>query len=332
MLQMEVTYVVDWNHNGERDSFDFAMDMMAMEEMDRASSGRKRKGYSRSMADVSWSEIGCLAYGIFFIVFPVVMAIFFIFMGEGDLFLLTVGLAIVLNYAIYRLVFAPPKKTVQPKTKAPQRETTSTISKASPEPPKQTEKKAEIITEIKANPKIVEPKLNAKPNIEAHKVVQKACQDSQQTNDQLSTFAQRKQDITDTEYGKIIYAGSWTFIFRAEPLGGNQVMNQQCKENKAMVYWHDDIRDYVYFEYISGCELFVDGQRTEYCGQIPMNPYFHETRYHNVTVPHNGLILRFVTGNPRALEISTGAKTLKELYSTIAYVIEPSGQSPFAAV
>jgi len=26
--------MVDWNHNGERDSFDFTMDMMVIEEME----------------------------------------------------------------------------------------------------------------------------------------------------------------------------------------------------------------------------------------------------------------------------------------------------------
>ena len=132
--------MVDWNHNGERDAFDFAMDMMAIEEMERASSSNRRSSArGRSMADVSWSEIGCFAYGMFFIVFPVVMAIFFIFMGEGDLLLLTAGLAVALNYAIYRLFLAPPKDTAkQPKPKTSQPKAKYTVSEPSTEPPKQT--------------------------------------------------------------------------------------------------------------------------------------------------------------------------------------------------
>ena len=132
--------MVDWNHNGERDAFDFAMDMMVIEEMKRASSSNRRSTVKgRSMADVSWSEIGCLFYVMFFIAFPVIMAIFFIFMGEGDLFLLTVGFAVALNYAIYRLFFVSPKNTAeQAKAKTSQSETKYTASEPSTEPSKQT--------------------------------------------------------------------------------------------------------------------------------------------------------------------------------------------------
>jgi len=132
--------MVDWNHNGERDSFDFAMDMMVIEEMKRASSSNRRSTVrGRSMADVSWSEIGCLFYVMFFIAFPVIMAIFFIFMGEGDLFLLTVGFAVALNYAIYRLFFVSPKNTAeQAKAKTSQSETKYTASEPGTEPSKQT--------------------------------------------------------------------------------------------------------------------------------------------------------------------------------------------------
>jgi len=139
----------------------------------------------------------------------------------------------------------------------------------------------------------------------------------------------KERDITDTDYGKIISIGEDVFIFRSVSRYTDQEVNKKCCENNALVYWLNGQRYSVRFKELTGCELFIDGYKTSECGNIPKSTFFSKTQYKGISVPHNGLILRLEKGMAHSLTIQANAKTLKELYDTIAYIIAPS---PFGKI
>lgn len=100
--------MIDWNGDGKRDSFDFAMDMMTIEEMERASS--KRKSYNTSYKSSSsgssdgWASFGCSLYLLFLVVGPVFTVLALLLEGEVAFALVIIVLAVILNYAVMHLL------------------------------------------------------------------------------------------------------------------------------------------------------------------------------------------------------------------------------------
>ena len=97
--------MVDWNHNGERDAFDFAMDMMVIEEMERASSNKKstyNNSYksSSSASENLWETVGCMLY-LCFIIIPTATVFILWFAGEHDLAIGLVVFGVILHCALY---------------------------------------------------------------------------------------------------------------------------------------------------------------------------------------------------------------------------------------
>lgn len=94
--------MVDWNHNGERDSFDFAMDMMAMEEMERASSSKKNTYRSSSSASDDW---GCILFMWFVVGVLSIISVYIVgtlqFLTDGTIWppMILVTLLLVAIYA-----------------------------------------------------------------------------------------------------------------------------------------------------------------------------------------------------------------------------------------
>ncbi len=140
--------MVDWNHNGERDSFDFAMDMMVMEEMERASSSKKST--YRSNSSSSDAGDGCF-WATMLICFGIIVVCLFILgilmaVADGSIWLLLVlaAILVVLIY-LYRKNSAQTSDAIDntnsnksSQTEIVQSDTTKENAKSGIEPPKQT--------------------------------------------------------------------------------------------------------------------------------------------------------------------------------------------------
>ena len=140
--------MVDWNHNGERDAFDFAMDMMAIEEMERASSSKKST--YRSNSSSSDAGDGCF-WATMLICFGIIVVCLFIFgilmaVADGSIWLLLVlaAILVVLIY-LYRKNSAQTSDAIDntnsnksSQTEIVQSDTTKENAKSGMEPPKQT--------------------------------------------------------------------------------------------------------------------------------------------------------------------------------------------------
>ena len=91
--------MVDWNHNGERDAFDFAMDMMVIEEMERASSNKKST--YRSTSGSSDAGDGCFLVTMLFFFGIIVVGVFILGLlmavEDGSIWLLLVLAAILVG-------------------------------------------------------------------------------------------------------------------------------------------------------------------------------------------------------------------------------------------
>ena len=142
--------MVDWNHNGERDSFDFAMDMMAIEEMERGSSSKKSTYRSNS----SSSDVGdgCF-WATMLICFGIIVVCLFILgilmaVADGSIWLLLVLAAILVV-----LIYLYRKNSVQ---------TSDAIDNTNSNKPLKTEPKAEPKTESKQEAKKVSAQNNSK--------------------------------------------------------------------------------------------------------------------------------------------------------------------------
>ena len=108
--------MVDWNHNGKRDSFDFAMDMMAMEEMERGSSKKSSYKSSKSDSDDAF-YMGCTMYMIVLIMGPLITAFMFLVEGEGGIALGIIALGIAVNALVFQFVLAPQSNSSKPGSK-----------------------------------------------------------------------------------------------------------------------------------------------------------------------------------------------------------------------
>ena len=140
--------MVDWNHNGERDAFDFAMDMMAIEEMERASSNKKST--YRSTSGSSDAGDGCFWVTMLFFFGIIVVGVFILGLlmaiEDGSIWLLLVLAAILVG-----LIYLYQKNSAQAsdnidntnsnkplKTETLQSDTKKENTKSGTEPPKQT--------------------------------------------------------------------------------------------------------------------------------------------------------------------------------------------------
>ena len=140
--------MVDWNHNGERDAFDFAMDMMVMEEMERGSSSKKNT--YRSNSSSSDAGDGCF-WATMLICFGIIVVCLFILgilmaVADGSIWLLLVlaAILVVLIY-LYRKNSTQTSDAIDntnsnksSQTEIVQSDTTKENAKSGIEPPKQT--------------------------------------------------------------------------------------------------------------------------------------------------------------------------------------------------
>jgi len=140
--------MVDWNHNGERDAFDFAMDMMVIEEMERASSNKKST--YRSTSGSSDAGDGCFWVTMLFFFGIIVVGVFILGLlmavEDGSIWLLLVLAAILVG-----LIYLYQKNSAQAsdnidntnsnkplKTETLQSDTKKENTKSGAEPSKQT--------------------------------------------------------------------------------------------------------------------------------------------------------------------------------------------------
>ena len=142
--------MVDWNHNGERDAFDFAMDMMVIEEMERASSNKKST--YRSTSGSSDAGDGCFLVTMLFFFGIIVVGVFILGLlmavEDGSIWLLLVLAAILVG-----LIYFYQKNSAH---------ASDNIDNTNSNKPLQTELEAEPKTESKQEAKKVSAQNNSK--------------------------------------------------------------------------------------------------------------------------------------------------------------------------